>query len=172
MSHNETMNIADWIASLPGAPNPTEAAQKAHVSKATLFRHLERGETTAENVIALARAYGVRPVDALVELGYLTAEEATSERLAIREALKGATIQEKWDSIADDMDNARLIIGSFPRFSDLDARALGSIGGENRRQRRGHVDEPDYDSIISGINAGTEQIAAQEATDPLDEHFT
>lgn len=167
------MNISDWLETLPGAPVPTEVAQRAHLSKATLFRHIERGETTAENVIAIARAYGVSPVDALVELGFLTPEEATSERLAIRQALKGATIAEKWDSLADDIDGQRLFIGHFPRFNELDARMIGEV----RRPRKSEkttpdVEEPDYDAIIAGINAGTEQVAAQEATDPLDENFT
>ena len=167
------MNFNEWLGSIPGAPSPTEAAKRAKISHATLLRHANRGETTAENIIAIARAYEVSPVDALVELGFLTPEEATSERLAIRQALKGATIAEKWDSLADDIDGQRLFIGHFPRFDELDA----PMSGEVRRPRKSEkptpdVEEPDYDAIIAGINAGAEQVAAQEATDPLDENFT
>lgn len=166
------MDINSWLSSLPGAPTPTEAAKQAKIPHATLLRHAQRGETTAENVIAIARAYGVAPVDALVELGFLTSEEAVSERLGIREALKGATIQEKWDSLADDVDGQRLFIGHFPRFSELDARLIGEVSRPKASGSTPDVAAPDYDALIERINSGEEKVAAQEATEPLEEHFT
>lgn len=167
------MNIAEWLENLPGAPVPSEVAQKAQLSKATLFRHIEKGETTADNVIAISRAYGISPVDGLVELGFLTPDEATSERLAVKEALKDATIAEKWDSIADDIDGQKLIIGHFPRFGEIDARTFGSASSRSNMPASGvRVEEYDDDALIDRINAGIEPIAAQKRTDPLDENYT
>lgn len=34
------------------------------------------------------------------------------------------------------------------------------------------VAAPDYDALIERINSGEEKVAAQEATEPLEEHFT
>ncbi len=162
--HNATMDINSWLSSLPGAPTPTVAAKQARITPTTLIRHAQRGETTAENVIAIARAYGIAPVDALVELGFLTAEEVVSERLGIRETLKGATIQEKWDSLADDIDGQHLFIGHFPRFSELDARMIGEAHKPKTLESTPDVAAPDYDALIERINSGEEKVTAQEAT--------
>lgn len=114
------MDFNEWLKSLPGAPTPTTAARNARLVDATLIRHAAKGQTTADNVIAIARAYNVSPIDALVATGHLGADEASSARLDLRMALKGATVEELWDAMAEKVDGSRLFIEHFPRFGDLD----------------------------------------------------
>lgn len=83
--HNEPMNIKEWLNTLPGSPTVSQAADHAEVSKATFLRHEKRGETTAEYVIKIARAYNVNEVQALLDLGFI--EEAAILELAIERAL-------------------------------------------------------------------------------------
>ncbi|WP_257160370.1 DNA-binding protein [Corynebacterium cystitidis] len=120
------MNFLDWLQTLPGAPTPTQAAKAADLSNATLLRHADRGQTTADNVIAIARAYGVPPIDALVDTGHLRADEVGDARTSIKMALRMATIAEKWDSIAEDIDGMQLVIGRFPRIDELEISELSS----------------------------------------------
>lgn len=114
------MDFNEWLKSLPGAPTPTTAARNARLVDATLIRHAAKGQTAADNVIAIARAYNVSPIDALVATGHLGADEASSARLDLRMALKGATVEELWDAMAEKVDGSRLFIEHFPRFGDLD----------------------------------------------------
>ncbi len=124
--HNELMNFLDWLQTLPGAPTPTQAAKAADLSNATLLRHAKAGQTTADNVIAIARAYGVPPIDALVDTGHLRADEVGDARTSIKMALRMATIAEKWDSIAEDINGMQLVIGRFPRIDELEISELSS----------------------------------------------
>ncbi|WP_040422121.1 hypothetical protein [Corynebacterium lipophiloflavum] len=161
------MDFNDWLSSLPGSPTPTIAANKAGLTNTTLIRHATKGQTTADNVIAIARAYGVRPVDALIATGHLEPEEAASERMAIRMALRSASIAEKWDSIAEDIDGMHVVVGHFPRAHELDIAKFDDTSTPDVSP----IDDDD-DAIIERINAGQEQIAAQKATDPLEENYT
>lgn len=195
MFHDEPVNLQEWVESLPGNPTLTQAAADAGLSKATLFRHAEKGQTTADNVIAIARVYGVPPVDALVTTGHLRPDEIGGERTSIKMALKRASIGEKWDSIAEDIDGMRLIVGRFPRIHELDITAITDHSSEesegendlNRRRKAkagptppvetkaeagNEAEELDYDALIERINSGAEQVAAQKRTPPLEEHFT
>ncbi|UWE87226.1 hypothetical protein NY054_07035 [Corynebacterium diphtheriae bv. mitis] len=66
------------------------------------------------------------PIDALVTTGHLGPDEASSARLDLRMALKGATVEELWDAMAEKVDGSRLFIEHFPRFGDLDISIDGS----------------------------------------------
>lgn len=177
------MDFNDWLSSLPGAPTPTLAANKSGLTNTTLIRHAARGHTTADNVIAISRAYGVSPVEALVSTGHLNPDEASSERIDVRVALRAATIQEKWDSIADDIDSMQLVVGRFPRAAELDISQVYPRGYGRQVEDAGltsDIDQDDgtvrrasvssTDDLIDSINANEEQFAAQPATDPLEEN--
>lgn len=86
-----------WLRDLPGSPSITSAARAADIQKTTLLRQLERGEISAENVIALARAHDASPADALVETGYLKPGEL--DGAGVPEALGHATNQQLLDEI-------------------------------------------------------------------------
>ncbi|CAB0969152.1 DNA-binding protein [Corynebacterium diphtheriae] len=87
--HNERMNINDWLNALPGSPTVSQAADKAGVSRATFLRHADKGKTTAEYVIAIARAHNVNEIQALADMGFV--EEAAVVEMAIDKALGMAT---------------------------------------------------------------------------------
>ena len=110
----ETLRFNEWLASLPGAPTPTQASYAAKLSGPTLLRHAERGYTTAENAIAIARAYGVAPADALVEMGFLEANEVNaSDKLAVREALTRAEWEDIFAEITTRVNASGMFEGDF-----------------------------------------------------------
>ena len=113
------MDFSEWLESLPGGATPTTAAKKAGLASPTLLRHAERGRTTADNVIAIARAYGIPPVDALVELGFLEPSETGGEAIRLKEALTKASISQLWDTMAAKIDGLHLTVGKFPRMDDI-----------------------------------------------------
>lgn len=66
------MNHEQWIRSIKDGLTPTMAAQRAGLAHTTVLRQLAKGGLTADNVIAIAHAYGVKAGDALVETGHIT----------------------------------------------------------------------------------------------------
>ncbi len=108
------MKFRDWLTALPGAPTPSIAAEAAKLPRPTLLRHAEKGRTTAENAIAIARAYGVAPADALVEMGFLNADEVgASDKLAIREALSRAEWEDIFAEITKRINASPMFEGEF-----------------------------------------------------------
>lgn len=151
------MNFKEWLETLPGGATPTTAANKANLASPTLLRHAERGYTTADNVIAIARAYGVPPVDALVDLGFLRPDEAGGEAVRMKEALKEASISQLWDTMADKIDGLHLTVGKFPRMDDIDVTVIEPQDDLEARRRR----------ALEKANKG--EAAAQRRTPKLEE---
>lgn len=161
------MDFNEWLKSLPGAPTPTVAGKKAGVVSTTLIRHAAKGQTTADNVIAIARAYNVSPIDALVATGHLGADEASSARLDLRMALKGATVEELWDAMAEKIDGSRLFIEHFPRFGDLDISIYGSAPPVSPP----HVMPIEDDGTVTEFNYLPEEYAADSSPDIVEERL-
>lgn len=65
------MNNSEWLEKVTNSASVNAAANRAGIVQRTLSRQVERGEISAENVIAIAIAYGAHPVRALVDTGYL-----------------------------------------------------------------------------------------------------
>lgn len=110
MWHNATMDMKDWIASLPGSPLPTQAAEASGIDRSTISRQLKRGQLSAENVIAICHAFRKSAVDGLIETGYLTPDDL--EGAGIVEALAQATNQQIVDEISK-----RLAVGTGDLFT-------------------------------------------------------
>lgn len=91
MTHN------DWLADVIGTDSIRHASQKVGFAATTITRQLQRGGLSADMVIALCRAYGRKPVDGLVETGYLQPWEI--EGVGITDAIDRATNQELLDGI-------------------------------------------------------------------------
>lgn len=91
MEHNA------WIADLIGEDTRRTASSKAGMSESTLSRQLSRGTLRPEMVIALCRAYGRKPVDGLVETGYLQPWEI--EGVGIDQAIDQATNKQLLDGV-------------------------------------------------------------------------
>ena len=105
------MNHEEWLDRLIEPNSRRTAATKAGTSHSTISRQLAKGKLDPELVIALARAYDQSPADALVELGYLTAEEL--DLAGVPAALGYATNAQILDEIRQrtDPDAVRLLRG-------------------------------------------------------------
>ena len=145
----ETLRFNEWLASLPGAPTPTQASYAAKLSGPTLLRHAERGYTTAENAIAIARAYGVAPADALVEMGFLEANEVNaSDKLAVREALTRAEWEDIFAEITTRVNASGMFEGDFELSLDSPVHIPEPADLEEKRKQR----EADVDKQFKGAD--------------------
>lgn len=74
--HNETMSKETWFKETVQGDTIAEVALKAGIIKTTAWRQYNNAlGFSAENVILIARAYHKSPVEALVEFGYIRADE-------------------------------------------------------------------------------------------------
>lgn len=96
------MTHGEWLDQLPGNPSISAAARAAGIQKTTLIRQLDRGEISAENVVALARAHNANEIDALIETGYVDPEALAGA--GIPQALAQATNRQILDEITQRMD--------------------------------------------------------------------
>lgn len=64
-----------WFAAVVGDTSEREVARKVGLVQATLSRQLRSDSLVPENAVAIARAYGKSPVDALVAMGLITERE-------------------------------------------------------------------------------------------------
>lgn len=72
------MDHTSWYKRTTNNAPGRSAAMKAGVPVATLNRQLARGVISAENVIAIARAYNQAPTSALLATGYLRSGEVSA----------------------------------------------------------------------------------------------
>ena len=126
-----------WLSTLPGAPTPSMAAKKANLNHSSLLNHARRGATTAENAIAIARAYRVAPADALVEMGFLEANEVNaSDKLAVREALERADWSEIFEEITQRINASPMFEGDFELSLDSPVHIPEPADLEEKRKQR------------------------------------
>lgn len=108
------MHFNDWLKSLPGAPTPTTAAKTANLVDATVIRHARKGETTADNAIMIARAYGVSPIDALIDLGFLTMTDLEGRIVALeKKELREAAMEDLIEVLVEKVNASGLFEGTF-----------------------------------------------------------
>lgn len=83
--HNETMSKETWFKETVQDDTIAEVALKAGIIKTTAWRQYNNAlGFSAENVILIARAYHKSPVEALVEFGYIRADEMANGRTVAR----------------------------------------------------------------------------------------
>lgn len=83
--HNETMNKETWFKETVQGDTIAEVALKAGIIKTTAWRQYNNAlGFSAENVILIARAYHKSPVEALVEFGYIRADEMDNGKTVAR----------------------------------------------------------------------------------------
>ena len=151
--HNEPMQLRKWIASLPGSPTVSQAADYAGVSKATLLRHDKKDETTAEYAVAIARAYGVNEVQALIDLDMLDSKAV--QEIGIEHALRNATNEQLLDEImrrSDPEANYLFGGGDDPKVIDLQTDALATPVDELAQRRRAET-TPGFSETAPGDQA-------------------
>ena len=176
-----------WFKNLVGEDTQKEVAKKAGLIESTLSRQLSRGTFRPEMVIALCRGYGRSPVTGLIETGYL--QEWEAENVGIPYALHNATNQQILDEILRRSDPEAAYLFGDPtgeavdykptepepdpnpqRAEEKSAPALHAVK-EEESDVPYTDDDIDHDEIIRQINAGEIQVAAQKATEPLEEHW-
>lgn len=86
-----------WIDGLIDGDSYRAAAEKVGTNGSTITRQLAKEHLSPEMVIALCRAYGRKPVDGLVETGYLQPWEI--EGVGIDTAIDQATNKQLLDGI-------------------------------------------------------------------------
>ena len=172
------MDSREWISDLIGSDSIRAAAMKIGVSHSTIHRQLERGGLQPGTAIDLCRAYGRNPADGLVELGFINRYELLRAETPLRVALETATNRQILEELLRRSDpEAREMFGSTNGLVGIaaDAEPLPPRGQPhpNNSSTSGESDRAsdyDHDAIIAKINAGEIKIAAQEATEPLEEH--
>ncbi|MGO1992250.1 MAG: hypothetical protein ACTH2Y_10540 [Corynebacterium sp.] len=86
-----------WTDSLIDGDSYRAAAEKVGTNGSTITRQLAKEHLSPEMVIALCRAYGRKPVDGLVETGYLQPWEI--EGVGIDQAIDQATNKQLLDGV-------------------------------------------------------------------------
>ena len=162
------MDFETWLNELIRPESRKKASNKAGYAQSTLSRQLEKGRLSPEMVIALCRAYGRNPVTGLVETGYINDYE--TDGVGINYELSKATNQQILDEIVRRSDpEARVLFGGDGYDNVLDLPEKQNSGTPLDEKPEEAID---HDEIIRQINAGEIQVAAQKATEPLEEHFT
>lgn len=83
--HHETMSKETWFKETVQGDTIAEVALKAGIIKTTAWRQYNNAlGFSAENVILIARAYHKSPVEALVEFGYIRADEMATGKTVAR----------------------------------------------------------------------------------------
>ena len=72
------MDHRAWFETATDNATVNAAAKTAGIVQRTLARQLERNQISAESVISIAEAYGLHPVGALVDTGFLSEKWATA----------------------------------------------------------------------------------------------
>ncbi|MDH6199249.1 lambda repressor-like predicted transcriptional regulator [Mycobacterium frederiksbergense] len=72
------MDHIEWIKATTKGDATRAIGRAANIPDRTVASQIDRGHISAENVIAIAIAYGVHPVTALIDCGYLPARYATT----------------------------------------------------------------------------------------------
>ena len=134
-----------WIEELIGADTRRTASSKAGMSESTLSRQISRGTIRPEMVIALCRAYGRKPVDGLVETGYLQPWEV--EGVGVDAALDKATNNQ--------------LLGAVMRRSDPEATYLFGLDEE--------VINPEMDNDGNVVGLPTALSQSNEQGHPTDD---
>lgn len=125
----QLMDFKAWIEGLPGSPLVTQAAEKAGIDRSTISRQLKRGLVSAENVIALARAYGAPAGQALIDTGYLTARDL--EGVGVVAALGRASNQQLLEEIMQRIDPSAVRI--FDGGADVITPRFGNTNDDEEK---------------------------------------
>lgn len=81
----------EWMLLTTNGASVNEISAKTGVSLSTIWRHKKDMSFTAEEVIAIARAYHANPLTGLVAFGYLTEQEAGMPVDVVQSALEAAS---------------------------------------------------------------------------------
>jgi hypothetical protein len=160
----------EWFSSMVRRKISTiELADLLGVSRRTATKRLSEG-LSSDELILVSRKLNLSPIHALVELGRLTHTEAFDYLGGDGLLLDAATPEQLIYKLAEDTltPQAKIELGAYGR-----GQLTPTPNGQATDTDSGApADDFDDEAIIARINAGVEQIAAQQATPPIEEHFT
>lgn len=67
------MNSIQWMRKITNGDDVSTIARKTGTPRRTLYRQVERGELSVDNVLLIAKSYKANPIHALIELGFIEA---------------------------------------------------------------------------------------------------
>ncbi|MCO6559238.1 MAG: hypothetical protein J6575_07535 [Bifidobacterium sp.] len=73
-------NHIEWLREITHDDSINRISQQAGIPYATLYKRFKSNELATDEIIAIARSYGINPVDALVKTGIVSNEEASGVR--------------------------------------------------------------------------------------------
>ena len=141
-----------------GKDTYSAAANRAGFDKSAFTRWKNGARADPDFVVKFARNFDRNVLEALVEAEFITEQEANLQKVNI----EGVALEEASDEMLSSEFLRRL----------KTKRSLEEKLQPANTTNDGTADVFDDDAIIARINAGVEQIAAQEATPPIEEHFT
>lgn len=135
-----------------------EAAQIAGFDQSAFTRWKNGARADPDFVVKFARNFDRNVLEALVEAEFITEQEANLQKVNI----EGVALEEASDEMLSSEFLRRL----------KTKRSLEEKLQPANTTNDGAADDFDDNAIVARINAGVEQVAAQEATPPIEEHFT
>ena len=76
------MNVYEYIEKITDGATINEISERAGIVKSTLWRQIKNNTVSYENLIKIARSYGVNPITALGGVGAVTPQEALQGKMA------------------------------------------------------------------------------------------
>lgn len=119
------MNIEQWFNTITGGESQRTVAQKINIQQSKLSRQIAAGKLDPVIIRDIARAYGVKAGDALLETGFLEADDLNL--VGVEEALGHAKNSQLWVEMSkrSDPEGRRLYRAEGkPGVIDLDDEVL------------------------------------------------
>lgn len=135
-----------------------EAAQIAGFDQSAFTRWKNGARADPDFVVKFARNFDRNVLEALVEAEFITEQEANLQKVNI----EGVALEEASDEMLSSEFLRRL----------KTKRSLEEKLQPANTTNDGAADVFDDNAIVARINAGVERVAAQQATPPIEEHFT
>lgn len=92
------VGVKEWLDATTNGQSIRAIATRAGIPISTLARQIRRGTVTADNAVAIARAYEASPVRALAAAGII--DEPSPDGVSVAEALVEATDDELASELA------------------------------------------------------------------------
>jgi len=149
------MDLHQWISDVTGDESAQNISRQSGVPLRTVQNSLSTGRMGLENKLLISTAYGRHPLRTLVEWGVI--DSAWESVPDIEAALRIAGEEQLAREVL-----RRMKLGAKTNVFDLPVDKL--------QRDFNQKSVSDRDALIARINSGEEPVAAQEATDPLEEN--
>ena len=132
------MNISNWYAETVGDDTPNKVAENAGIVPPSLYRQLP-DRLSPQNVVKIARAYGVPAIDGLVALGLL--DDTDLDKLEISDALRAASDRDLLNELARRLES-RPEQTEWGQPIIIDTQVLAAKYGDTEREQEAFEELP------------------------------